>query len=116
MLKTTKNAPIKPNLIGRILNNVVTGDIVPEVKFHPTRRWRFDFAHIQTKTAIEIEGGAFTNGRHTRGVGYIGDMEKYNAAVELGWVVLRYTPQSIKKSVNLQQIRTVIKNRLTINA
>jgi len=42
------------------------------------------------KIAIEAEGGVWTGGRHTRGGGYTKDAEKYNAAVVLGWRVLRY--------------------------
>jgi very-short-patch-repair endonuclease len=74
---------------------------VSEYRFYPTRRWRFDYAYPEKKIAVEIEGGAFTMGRHTRGAGFIGDMEKYNAATMLGWRILRYTP----KGINFQQIR-----------
>lgn len=74
---------------------------ITEHKFHPTRRWRFDYAFSDTKIAIEIEGGAFTRGRHTRGKGFISDMEKYNQATLLGWKLLRYTPQAI----NFNEIR-----------
>ena len=45
--------------------------------------------------ALEIEGGVWTRGRHTRAKGYIGDMEKYNAAALMGWHVLRVTPQQV---------------------
>ena len=41
--------------------------------------------------AIEIEGGTWTGGRHTRGAGYSGDCEKYNQALRDGWRVFRYT-------------------------
>jgi very-short-patch-repair endonuclease len=66
-----------------------------ELRFHPIRRWRFDFAFEDVKLAIEINGGVFTFGRHTRGAGFSKDMEKLNAAQELGWVVLQYTPSKI---------------------
>jgi len=64
-----------------------------EYRFHPVRRWRFDYAIPEHKIAIEIEGGAFVSGRHTRGVGYLNDMEKYNEATILGWRLLRYRPK-----------------------
>lgn len=66
--------------------------LTPEYRFAPPRRWRFDFALVEHRIAIEVEGGAFTRGRHTRGVGFVKDMEKYNAAAVAGWWVLRYTP------------------------
>jgi hypothetical protein len=70
--------------------------IEKEFKFHPTRKWRFDYAIKAYKIAIEIEGGIWINGRHTRGSGAVGDLEKYNQAVLLGWRLLRFTPQQFK--------------------
>jgi hypothetical protein len=66
-----------------------------EVKFHPTRKWRFDWAWRYEQVALEIEGGAFIQGRHSRGMGMVKDMEKYNQAVLLGWKVLRCTPKDV---------------------
>lgn len=81
------NYPIHFNL----LNKVCKGWI-KEHRFCK-RKWRFDFCHIDLKIAIEIDGGVWTQGRHTRGSGFIKDMEKLNQAVLLGWKVLRYTPE-----------------------
>ena len=65
---------------------------VAEYKFHQFRRWRFDYAFVENKLSIEIEGGLWSGGRHITAPGYLRDMEKYNAATELGWRVLRYQP------------------------
>lgn len=65
-----------------------------EYRFHPTRRWRFDWAYPAKKVAVEFEGGVATRGRHTRILGYTKDCEKYNQAALLGWAVLRYTALS----------------------
>jgi len=81
-----------------LLNKICNGWIA-EHRFHPTRRWRFDFALPEYKIAIEIEGGIFSHGRHTRGVGYIKDLEKYNEAVMLDWRILRYTPTQLGEMV-----------------
>ncbi len=70
---------------------------VPEFRFHPTRKWRFDFAWPEHKVAMEIEGAVWVRGRHTRGSGFVKDMEKYNAAASLGWRVFRFTPQQVAK-------------------
>lgn len=64
---------------------------VREFKFHPDRKWRFDFAYPEEKVAIEVEGGIWSGGRHTRGTGFEGDCEKYNAAALAGWRVFRFT-------------------------
>lgn len=68
---------------------------VREFRFHPTRMWRFDFAWPDKKIAIEIEGGVFVKGRHSTGIGFTMDTEKYNQAVLLGWRVLRYTIKNL---------------------
>jgi len=98
---------------------------VPEKEhvFCPGRKWRFDYAWIPQKVAVEIEGGAHARtlrchacgsavmvpsksggmvpfrfgGGHT-GQRYESDIEKYNTAVLLGWRVLRYKPQTIDYS------------------
>lgn len=63
---------------------------VPEHVFHPVRKWRFDFAWPEVKLAVEVEGGIWNSGRHNRPSGFIEDCVKYNAAVALGWRVLRF--------------------------
>lgn len=55
------------------------------------RRWRFDLAMPDRKFAIEVEGGIWTKGRHVTGAGYTKDIEKYEAALLLGWIVYRCT-------------------------
>lgn len=68
---------------------------VEEHRFHPERRWRFDFARPDIRLAIEIDGGIWTRGRHSRGTGQEKDMEKNNAAVALGWQILHFTPTQV---------------------
>lgn len=72
---------------------------VPEFKFHPTRKWRFDYAWLTEKVAVEIEGGIWNKGAHVRALHYMSDMEKYNEAQKLGWRVFRFTPQQFNKGV-----------------
>lgn len=63
------------------------------------RRWRFDFAWPEKLLAVELEG-IFRFGdqtRHQRAAGYANDVEKYNAAVKLGWRVLRFTQDDLRK-------------------
>jgi len=61
-----------------------------EVTFHPSRKWRFDFAWVEHKVAVEIDGGIFVGGRHVDPLGGHNDNTKRNAAVALGWKVLTY--------------------------
>lgn len=64
-----------------------------EYRFHPTRKWRFDFAIPELKLAVEIEG----RGRHQTVDGFRKDCEKYNAALLLGWRVLRFPATDCKQ-------------------
>jgi very-short-patch-repair endonuclease len=68
---------------------------VTEFRFHPKRKWRFDYAWISHKIALEVEGGAWTRGRHTRGAGFLKDCEKYNMAGKMGWRIFRFTPTQV---------------------
>jgi hypothetical protein len=77
----------------------------PEYKFHPDRRWRFDYAWIPQKIAMEIEGGVWIRGRHNRGTGFLKDMEKYNSAAILGWRIVRFTPQQFSSGEAHEFIR-----------
>ena len=82
-----------------------------EHRFHPTRRWRFDFSWPSRMIAAEIEGGTWSGGRHTRGSGYEKDCEKYNEAVRLGWSVLRFTGKMVKDGSGILLIKEMLSER-----
>jgi len=84
-----------------------------DFRFHKTRKWALDFAFCESKLAVEIEGGVWSRGRHTRGKGYIADCEKYREAVKLGWRVLRYTGEDLKQRP-VQCVEEVAKILITI--
>jgi hypothetical protein len=70
---------------------------VAEHRFHPDRRWRFDwaFSPYAKKVALEVQGGLFVNGRHSRGPALLKEHEKLNEAAALGWRVLFTTPDNL---------------------
>ena len=75
-------------------------DMEQQYKFHPTRRWRLDFSHVETKTAVEVDGGEFMldgGGAHNRGRRMANDYEKRNAAIEMGFVVFQLTGGMVRK-------------------
>lgn len=82
--------------------------VVREHRFHPVRRWRFDFAWPDHKVAVEIEGGTWTGGRHTRGGGFEADAEKYLEALMLGWRVIRAPGSMVKSGVALNAVDALI--------
>ena len=66
----------------RVLNGP---PLEPEYKFLPKRKFRFDFASPKNFVAIELQGGTWANGRHSRGAGYTNDCIKLNLATLAGW-------------------------------
>nr|WP_312324537.1 DUF559 domain-containing protein [Acinetobacter oleivorans] len=79
-----------------------------EYKFHPIRKWRADFFITGTKILVEVEGGIWSGGRHTRGKGYLGDMEKYNEAAAMGYKVLRFSTEQVKSGLALKKIEQLV--------
>ncbi len=85
-----------------LLWRVVEGPtLATEYRFHPSRRWRADYAHEESRTLIELEGGVWVGGRHTRGQGFVADAEKYFEAALDGWRVVRL----VSSQLTLENIR-----------
>lgn len=78
-----------------------------DYRFH-ARRWKIDFAWPDRKVAVEIEGGTWSGGRHVRPQGYEDDCEKYNAMIEMGWALYRYTSQMVKDGRAMNQIERIL--------
>lgn len=79
-----------------------------EFKFHPKRKWKADFHLVGKMILVEVEGGIWSGGRHTRAKGYIGDMEKYNAATMMGYQVIRFSTEQVKSGLAVQQIEKMV--------
>ena len=78
--------------------------LTKEVTFFPGRRFRFDYAHHAAKAAIELDGGVFVAGRHSRGMGQVKDAEKGRLAAYSGWNVIHFTT----KCLTLENIRQAV--------
>jgi hypothetical protein len=68
---------------------------VPEYRFAVPRRWRFDWAWPGSRVALEVQGGLFTGGRHSRGPALRKEHEKLNRAAALGWRVCFVVPAQV---------------------
>jgi hypothetical protein len=66
---------------------------VSELRFAPPRRFRFDYAWPVEKVALEVQGGLFVQGRHSRGAALLKEHEKLNLAAEMGWRIVYCTPK-----------------------
>lgn len=92
-------------MFSKIVKSATGLDVEKEYKFHPTRKWRFDYAIPAIRMAIEVEGGVWTGGRHTSSRGFLGDMEKYNEAALSDWCLVRTTPDMLLTSKILNLIK-----------
>lgn len=79
-----------------------------EVRFHPTRRWRFDYAWVDQRCALEVNGGLYVIGHHSRGASVEDDYEKLNHAAARGWRVLQVTPRKLAKPTTVSLIKLAL--------
>lgn len=98
------------------------GTVEREYRFHPARKWRFDIALPEVKIAVEIDGGVVRlkggkrcsycgetpQGRHNRTKGFLADIEKLNAAVMLGWRVLRCVPDEARRGTLIPNVAFLV--------
>lgn len=108
--KQNKSKQPTKDLFTTICNTDMGIEVVKEHLFHPTRKWRLDYAVISHKIAIEVEGGVFTRGRHVRPIGFLNDIEKYNSATLLGWRIFRVTPDDLLRTKTLNMLKEAISN------
>lgn len=93
----------------RNLERFAISEPVTEYRFHPTRRWRFDYAWPDARLALEVDGGVWVGGKHGRGSGIVKDHEKRNAAAVLGWRVLLVTPRDLPKLATALMVKEAMK-------
>ena len=70
--------------------------------------WRFDFAWPDLMIAVEVEGGGWTGGRHTRVKGFEDDLRKYDKAMGLGCTVYRCSGSMVKEGVAVRSIEKLL--------
>ncbi|MCP4364100.1 MAG: hypothetical protein GY800_02220 [Planctomycetes bacterium] len=114
--------------LGRQLQLLGVSEYVPEYRFAAhhvglgyglrkrlalaeLRDWRFDMAWPERRFAVEIEGGAWVNGRHTRGKGFEDDLVKYHHGKRLGWDIYRCSGKLIDSGEAAILICDVLKTR-----
>lgn len=92
---TAAPALTRHGLFTRLCQAYGVPEPVQEHRFHPERKWRWDFAWPEHKLALEVDGGVWTRGKHGRGSGIVKDHEKRNAGACLGWRLLVITPAQL---------------------
>lgn len=79
-----------------------------EHRFHETRKWRLDLAWPAEKVCLEVQGGIFMRGRHTRGAALLKEWEKLNTLAARGWRVLYCQPKDICATATIEIIRETL--------
>ncbi len=97
------------NTRNNLLNRETQLAWIPEYKFCENRRWRADHACLAIRTIIEIDGGIWIRGRHSRGAGKEADNVKLNTAAAMGWWVLRYSTQQFTSGQWIDEIAAIVK-------
>ena len=82
---------------------------IREYRFHVGRKWSADFACIAPKLLIEVEGGTWQGGRHSRGKGFENDCEKYNTATKEGWKLLRYSTEMVNRGDAINDVLELLR-------
>ena len=100
---------MKPDLVTQ-LKLAGLPEPVPEYRFHPTRRWRFDLCWPDRMVAVEYEGLVYggRGGRHQRAKGMTDDCEKYAEAILLGWKIIRVTHVHVKSGKALEWVQKAL--------
>jgi len=81
---------------------------LPEYRFHPTKGWRMDRAWPGAKLYVEVQGGIFIRGRHSRPRGQLDDMEKFSEASIMGWRPILVCSVEIRNGTALDRIRRAL--------
>lgn len=82
-----------------------------EVRAVPNRRYRWDCGWQLTRDRwllVEVQGGIYVGGHHTRGRGYEDDAEKRATATMLGHVCLDVTPGQVRSGQAVEWIRHLL--------
>lgn len=60
------------------------------------RQYKADFAWVDERLIVEVQGGLFNGGRHARGAGVESDLERQAIASCLGWKLMGFSPRHVK--------------------
>jgi len=71
--------------------------------------WRHDFIWLDQKLIVELNGGTFNQGRHTRGAALASEYRKINFAQEQGFNVLIFDSGMVKSGEAAQQVERFLK-------
>lgn len=72
------------------------------------RKFRFDFAWVDARLLVEVNGGTYTKGAHSTGQGIARDYEKIRLGQDCGWKVYPFDGKAIKSGEAVEIIRKAL--------
>ena len=105
----------------RAIHAVGLPEPVHQHRFHPTRKWRLDFAWLDRMVALEVEGlgrreqdGTWnpTGGGHQTRIGFEKDCEKYTEVSLAGWVLIRVTSAMITDGRAIEFVERALEGKV----
>jgi len=83
--------------------------MVRELRAIEGRRFRVDFCWPDHSLAVEVQGGIWTRGRHSRPMGIVKDYEKFNLLTLGGWRILLLTSLDVQSGRGLEMIQDALR-------
>ena len=72
---------------------------------------KWDFGWESRRVLVEVQGGTYARGAHTRGAGYAADRIRSNLAQLDGWLVLEFTGGQVQDGTALDTIKVAMEGR-----
>ena len=69
------------------------------------RRFKWDFAFVEDRLLIEVQGAVWVKGGHSTGVGITRDCEKFSIASANKWFTIPVTTDHVKNGKALEWIK-----------
>jgi len=73
-----------------------------------------DWAWPEEKLCLEVEGGVWIHGGHTRGSGFVNNLEKYNRMAEMGWRLIRVQPKDLLTRETARLIASCLNIKISV--
>lgn len=99
----------KPAIVAAFFRESGLPEPTFEHRFHPTRKWQLDLAWPDRRVCVEVQGGIWTGGRHTRGAAMLKEWEKLNELAGLGWRVLYVQPKDLCTTAFMETVGMALK-------
>lgn len=83
-------------------------------QFALPREWRIDFAWLDLRLAVEIQGGIWrkSGGAHSHPTNIVRNITKYNALAALGWRLLQFPTDDVQSGSALLYTMTVLRGQV----